>query len=248
VELNDRVTQLEDEIKILKGEIQAVLLDLRENLLNRENPFTSASSPSHSNQPIIINNQQPQSVEKSDVVVQHEKPDAASHVTKESQVKPETTELSKSENEKSHLKRSDAAIHEHGNGKDIDRERGLAETLEVNINGKKMLDSSNGKLELSTITALVHWGEASVVRLGPGITQAILDVSETIGDMSPELKTLLVKLIHSDQPQPCRKIIPHDYLKSVMELNNILGRNSRSDSLLYSLYALCSTPGGNGDG
>lgn len=39
MELNDKVTQLEDEIKILKNEVQAVLLDLRESFLKNENPF-----------------------------------------------------------------------------------------------------------------------------------------------------------------------------------------------------------------
>ena len=40
MDLNSKVTQLEDEIKVLKKEVQAVLLDLRENMLNRENPFS----------------------------------------------------------------------------------------------------------------------------------------------------------------------------------------------------------------
>jgi hypothetical protein len=40
MDLNSKVTQLEDEIKVLKKEIQTVLLDLRENMLNRENPFS----------------------------------------------------------------------------------------------------------------------------------------------------------------------------------------------------------------
>ena len=58
MELNDKVTQLEDEIKILKNEVQAVLLDLRESYLNHENPFNPSVSPIVS-QPIIINQPAP---------------------------------------------------------------------------------------------------------------------------------------------------------------------------------------------
>ncbi len=58
MELNDKVTQLEDEIKILKNEVQAVLLDLRESYLNNENPFNPNMQPMAS-QPIIINQPAP---------------------------------------------------------------------------------------------------------------------------------------------------------------------------------------------
>ena len=53
MELNDKVTQLEDEIKILKNEIQAVLLDLRESYLSNKNPFNVNEAPVMS-QPLII--------------------------------------------------------------------------------------------------------------------------------------------------------------------------------------------------
>jgi hypothetical protein len=44
LETSDKITQLENEIKVLKNEVQAVLLDIRENVLNAENPFNSNKS------------------------------------------------------------------------------------------------------------------------------------------------------------------------------------------------------------
>ncbi len=41
-----RITVLEDELKILKNEIKAVLLDLREQYLNIQNPFNQNMVPS----------------------------------------------------------------------------------------------------------------------------------------------------------------------------------------------------------
>jgi len=46
MELQERVVKLEDEVKVLKNEVQTVLLDIRESYLNRENPFSpEVSSP-----------------------------------------------------------------------------------------------------------------------------------------------------------------------------------------------------------
>jgi hypothetical protein len=39
MDLSNRITQVEDEIKVLKNEVLAVLLDVKESLLTRENPF-----------------------------------------------------------------------------------------------------------------------------------------------------------------------------------------------------------------
>jgi hypothetical protein len=39
MDLGNRITQIEDEIKVLKNEVLAVLLDVKENLLTRESPF-----------------------------------------------------------------------------------------------------------------------------------------------------------------------------------------------------------------
>ena len=39
MEISETVKRLDDEVKVIKNEIQAVLLDIREVYLNRENPF-----------------------------------------------------------------------------------------------------------------------------------------------------------------------------------------------------------------
>jgi hypothetical protein len=65
MELNNKVAKLEDELKVLKNEVQAVLLDLRENYLTHENPFSytsSAASPATA-QPITINQPAPSAKE-----------------------------------------------------------------------------------------------------------------------------------------------------------------------------------------
>jgi hypothetical protein len=53
LETSDKITQLENEIKVLKNEVQAVLLDIRENVLNAENPFNNQRNNATSSQIII---------------------------------------------------------------------------------------------------------------------------------------------------------------------------------------------------
>ena len=247
MELNNRVTQLEDEIKILKSEIQAVLLDMRENLLNRENPFTL--SPPVSGRPIAINNQLPSlNGGEPDVILQEEKPEKAPYVIDEPQAGPEATEPPKPVSEAGPPKKRGTTAHEQLTAKEVAREWRPAAEPEAGVGRKEAPDSPNGKLELTVLVGLTQWVETTVTRLGPGRTQAILEVSEVIGHMSPDLKNILVKLIHPDHAAPGKKIIPRDYLKSLMELSNLLGKDSRPDSLFYPLYALCLQPEGDGDG
>jgi len=58
MDLGNRVTQIEDEIKVLKNEMMAVLLDVKESLLDRENPFVPQAK---SDGPTITINQAPAS-------------------------------------------------------------------------------------------------------------------------------------------------------------------------------------------
>ena len=44
MELNQKITELEAEVKLLKHEVRETLLDIRESILNHENPFTSVGS------------------------------------------------------------------------------------------------------------------------------------------------------------------------------------------------------------
>ena len=45
MELNQSIANLQDEVKLLKGEIKAVLKDLRAAVLSSDNPFTMSAAP-----------------------------------------------------------------------------------------------------------------------------------------------------------------------------------------------------------
>lgn len=262
MELNDKVTQLEDEIKILKNEVQAVLLDLRESYLNNENPFNTAMQPM-ANQPIIINQPAP-----APVPVPSEPPAVPEAVQEEPRIpepavnEPETDTVIP---EAEMVKEKEEPLEKLPDYQAEDREK-LPETVEtvykpeVAASGETAPDegsrgwrprtentasfmsggannSSGVKIDLDNMAGLARWVEESVIKLGPERTQAALDISEMMGHVSPELKNILVKFISPVPEKQNYKVSTRDYLASLIELTGLLGKANKSEVAL--LYILC---------
>lgn len=234
MELNDRVTQLENEIKILKSEIQVVLLDLRENCLNRENPFNSSAPPQPSQRQ--NNNHQPAPADKEEPVsltlMQRQEEDKGIGVALEEP--PEELELtsqSKPIDEPAPVAREDTANDEGT------RAWRPQIAVENNINTGKASGESIETISMATITELSHWVTETVKRLGHKRTEGILDIMEMMGHLAPELKNILVKFINHDSADFSGKVTAQDYLAAIMELGSLLGRDNKSEVAL--LYILC---------
>ncbi|UCC16744.1 MAG: hypothetical protein JSU58_10330 [Dehalococcoidales bacterium] len=248
MDLNDKVTQLEDEIKILKNEVQAVLLDLRESFLNNVNPFNpnAFSLPTQS-----------ESVKtQSSVEVKTSSPLEIQESGEENELDvPETDEdvIELTESDDSKIEddiENDDLLNgpivsfmpaSNGDTEATPKENNMGFYPEDNTPSQRRLNdilvASRNKLDLTTIECLSGWVEDSVDRLGHERTRIILDVSETMGYIIPELKNILVKFIHptSDDGETVRS--KQDYLSSLIELNDLLGTENRMEVAL--LYILC---------
>ncbi len=234
MDLNDRVTQLENEIKILKSEIQVVLLDLRENCLNRENPFNPAAPP----QPIQreTSHHQPAPADKDEsgslALMQRQEENNGTVVALEEQPEePELTNQSKPINEPESVAREETANDE------MTRAWRPEKAGENNINTRKALGESIETISMATITELARWVTETVKRLGHERTEGILDITEMMGHLAPELKNILVKFINPDPSDSSGKVTTQEYLAAIMELGSLLGRDNKSEVAL--LYILC---------
>lgn len=249
MELSGRVTQLENEIKILKGEIQAVLLDMRANLLDRESPFSPAP-PAGGHSAAAVNPPPPAGKEPSETL-QAEKSENAILVIKDTHHGSETAGAAKPVTEAAPSKTEHKVAYEQLHADDP---RGNGHSASVESNSEKnAVEFAESKLGLDGLLSLTQWVETNVNLLGPERTLAILDVSEVIGHMSPSLKTILVKFVHADCSEPGKEISDPAFsapvfLKSIIELGNLLGKGSQSESLFYPLYTLCLLPRGDGHG
>lgn len=235
MDLNSKVTQLEDEIKVLKKEVQAVLLDLRENMLNRENPFSP--QPAFAAVPAIAISQSlsPAEEKKSpQTEVSAEAPSA----TEEAELPPAITGAFQADEPVEFPDKKETAAGPAENDQlvlawkpdDDSRKEGCAAETKNAPGGKHDRDI------LETVTGLVGWVESSVARLGVERTQAILDISEMMGSLSTEMKNILVKFIRPG-PEPQGKVAFKDYMASLIELAGLLGTKNDPDNVLfYTLY------------
>jgi hypothetical protein len=235
---NDKITKLENEIKVLKNEVQAVLLDLRESYLNMENPFSSAANPAATQQIVIT--------ERASTREPRQEPPA-----KETP-KPENIETRKSppeENRKPDIvETEDEAPLESVSINEINirPSRREAEATPV-LNSKpesrpvsqEPSSRKNSKLDLVTMAGLTGWVENSVKKLGRERTEAVLDISGAMGYVSSDLKPLLLKLISlSPQSSDATTIGTRDYVDSLIKLNSLLGNDNREESALLLLSIL----------
>jgi archaellum component FlaD/FlaE len=245
MDLNSKVTQLEDEIKVLKKEIQTVLLDLRENMLNRENPF----SP----QPLVMSSvpMVAVAVEEKEKAVE-EKPVETPEAKEEIELPPVITGAFEADEQVEMPRKKEPKAQTT----DID-EMVLAwkpiedDSKKTCLPGAKKTDGDKpDKNVLECITSLVNWVENSISSLGFERTQAILDISEMMGHLSPEMKAILVKFMHPG-PEPPEKVAFKDYMASLIELANLLGKENDPNNVLFytlyhGMYSMAESRGKNG--
>jgi hypothetical protein len=217
METNERVTQLENEIKILKNEVQAVLLDLRDKYLESENPFNeSASPPAQSPQQIIIN-QPPAGSDNKKAV----EPKAAipEEVHKNEQEPPTVVYKKESKPEIAH--------------EEVTRARQVEGDLHHN-KPLKTHDTSHD-FNLVTIGGLASWADESVRKLGRQRTETILDVAETMGLLPPDLGRIITKLISIESDGHTEVMPVRDYLDSLLMLTTLLGKDNRTEEALLAM-------------
>jgi hypothetical protein len=266
MDVSHKVNQLEDEIKILKKEVQTVLLDIRENLLNRENPFITPQSSTTNN----YVNQMAAPEQEKPVDTPPAPPAPEEEITEE----PVTPEEPVSFEDISDDIEDNGNENNNDNGNNHNQE--VVETIEVvqkvnppeasepakpetevlvntwmptennednnghNGNGKKAdkgKETDELSISLETISGFIDWVEKSVTRLGTEKTKAMLEIAETMKYLTPEMKKILVKFVNIDEDEDTKEIAFQDYIASLVELAHLLGKDNDSDNVLfYTLY------------
>ena len=224
-----KIAKMENEIKVLKNEVQAVLLDLRESYLNMENPFNSTANPT-SIQPIVISQQAPARESKSET-----QPEALPKI-KPTEPEKDSAKASKEE------ENSPVARLARPEPKTIREEMKMTPNWHSELESRPTPSQEpalrkNAKLDLITVAGLTGWVEDATRKLGRERTEAILDISETMGYVYSELKPILVKLIALAPPRPVENttIRMRDYMDALIKLNSLLGNDNREESALLLL-------------
>ena len=223
MDIKDKVAQLEDEIKVLKNEVQAVLLDIRENYLNRENPFNpDASVPIiHQVTTAITGREEQPSTEM--------EPENSLEQNYESELGGDNSKLNNDEPEledNQELAASEEIAHKEVKGVWRSEKEPLAQSK-----ARRNKNASGEKIDLTTIAGLTQWVGDSVKKLGREKTEAILDISEMVGHVPPDLKKILVRFINRTPDESDSNPTTRDYIATLIQLESLLGMNSKSDEL-----------------
>ncbi len=261
METSDKITQLENEIKVLKNEVQAVLLDIRENVLNAENPFT-AQKPVVTSQVVI--DRQVQSPAPAPVSEAKAAPAAAAApapapvpaqpVLEEKPAKSvkakETNTQDYSEPEHNHngngRKPADIFEMEHnhnGNGRkpqEYSREDyRQPEQPEPDLPRFDICQSRHDRRQpdLVAYASLACWVEDSTRRLGKERTQALLEISEVAGFLPPDVKEILARLTNIKSTEHSYKPTARDYFDSLVKLSAVFGNNNDYNAALLLVLA-----------
>ncbi len=241
MELTDRVTKLEDEVKIVKNEVQAVLLDIRESYLNRENPFNpDAAGAGITSFNATISGINSPSSEASKPPANHLPPEPE----EEPEPLPKLPDLEPIEEVKEvAAAEEESAAEEVNEAMRSEEEPEVSEMREAS-DKKNGQARKNGKMNMTTIAGLTKWVSGAVGTLGRERTETVLDFAEMAGHLPPDMKTTLVKFVaraptngngHSDgngNGNGNGHIIKAGKLvTSLIELESLLGMQSDSDEL-----------------
>jgi uncharacterized protein (UPF0335 family) len=210
MELDDRVEQLEHETKILKNEIKTVLLDLRESYLARENPFDLDSVA------VIA---QPSSLDQAPE-------ETASGDGADNELAEMPTDESDDCN-KPEISAEEIAIEEVK----------MARRPEVQAESKlhRSRETSSEGTGLAMVAALIRWTTDSAKQLGQEGARAVVEISELMGNMPPDVKSILFKLISLTPSEYSGKATTSAYLPSLLKLTNLLGKCDKTEANLISV-------------
>jgi hypothetical protein len=238
METNDRLTQLEAELKVLKNEVLAVLLDVKEKMLDKENPFATASqrvqAPSititQAAAPAETNKPRPQPQPKEEEICEREPIKAQASRTGTNRLVEDEIECREPVAQQNYNqsrprmgKREQPSLKEPN---EITRAFRLFEDNDTITEQPSIFQDS---LPLASLAGLASWVETTTVKLGAERTQIILDVSEMMGQLPAELKLILEKIVTRDGLKNPEKIYARDYLNALKELARLLGSKNTAD-------------------
>ncbi|MBN1856781.1 MAG: hypothetical protein JW846_07510 [Dehalococcoidia bacterium] len=222
MDVNQRVKVLEDEVKVLKAELKSVLMDIREQYLNNQNPFSSPGRDSgHGGGG---NN--------------GDEPVTPTVVVRESVIERDTTPRRPVEES---VQADEPPSNGNGNGK---KSAVMTETIPALTaspargKGSSLYEGeySGDGLDLAVIAGLTEWVDKTIQRIGKHRAEAIVEGLHSIGRLPGGMKDFLVRFVElSPDSEPERQLKAKDYLTVLSQLEGLLGKSGRAEMSLLSI-------------
>lgn len=245
--LTERIAHLESDIKLLKNEVQAVLVDLREQYLTASTAFAAPSVSESTTQQVVVLEAPAAAPVKSDAESaggeeKKEEEDKIEKTKAALEAAKEAAEETANKEEKDKTEEPRAIVSDAGKKKpqvtareEVSEEQEQEQAPVSAGPGKAQIHSR--EINLLTIGGLVSWAEESVKRLGHQRTEAILDVAELTGLLTPELRQIMTKLIDIDSDRNSQSVSAKVFLNSLVKVTTLLGKDNQTESALLSILS-----------
>jgi hypothetical protein len=221
---DQRVETLEGEVKLLKNEIQAVLLDIREHYLNYQNPFAQGELPSTVACDAPEADADDPGRPLDNEVVRRTTGDRCTPVSAEPELTANCTEDERA---------LPAPIEDQP-----EAVRRLPPMREVHEPAVKP------KLGLKTIAGLNQWVDETATVIGRSKLEALVEVCCMEGQLPADIKDVVLVLAG-----PCsaevlgKRTTGKQYLTALSRLNDVLGTESQGSTIQSSLMFVDRKPG-----
>jgi signal transduction histidine kinase len=182
--LNSKISALEDEMRIIKGEVKQVLTEIRSAILVQDSPFEDAST--RAPRPIQVVPAVVDEPARVEIVMQRPE---QQHVAVEATPAPAPHH-------------TDPASAFHQSAQEHAPASGAVHAAQNQQASVAHAARPAPRWNLLTVASLAAWAEESLQRLGPQRLAILLDLCEVSGYLPPEARQALGRVTELDVPAP----------------------------------------------
>jgi hypothetical protein len=193
--LNSKVAALEDEMRIVKGEVKQVLTEIRSAILAQDSPFVENGAPARSSRPVQIVPAVAEEPARVEIVMPHPEPaPTAAPVHELPSAEPAAPQA-----EPTHVP------HPVPSAPALPAAARLAP-----------------RWSLLTVASLAAWAEEAFQRIGAQRLAILLDLCEVSGYLPPEARQALARVGELDLPGPEQTASPMEVTVLLRQLDALL--------------------------
>lgn len=204
-QLESRVATLEDEGKIVKGEVKQILTEIRSAILVRDNPFDGDGGMTRSAPPALS-------------VVQPEPQAAPPPPPRPVHVEPAP-----------HVEQQAVARHPEPSHEPIPL-RPQQSIQPVAAPVPAPVTPEQPQWSLLTIAGLAAWAEEAMARVGSLRLEILLDLCEAAGHLTPEARLALGRVTEMDISEPQRTPSNNETVTILRQLDALVNDDEDTDS------------------
>lgn len=207
--LSSKVAAIEDEMRIIKGEVKQVLTEIRSAILVQDNPFEEASNKPRAVQIVPAMAEEPARVE---IVMPQMEPQPAVIATAVPHPDDPTPVASAS------------PASQHVAAAPV-RQEPTSQTSapgSAHQQAAAPMHAPSPRWSLLTVASLAAWAEEALQKVGSKRLAMLLDLCEVSGYLTPDARQALARVGDLDTPEPAQPASPMDVTLLLRQLDALL--------------------------